>query len=54
MAIRCLTKQDQKYVLYFYKINLYTITQLAEMFHVSRRTIKRVIDNDFMDSVLND
>ena len=44
MAIRCLSKHDQKYILYFYYHNKHTVTQMAEMFHVSRRTIKRVID----------
>ena len=44
MAIRCLTKHEQKYIKYFYHNKLYIITQLAEMFKVSRRTIKRVLD----------
>lgn len=43
MAVRCLSKHDQKYVLYFYKRSMYNVTKLAEMFHVSRRTIGRVL-----------
>ncbi len=44
MAIKCLTVHQQNYILYFYKNDLYTITKLAVVFQVSRRTIKRVID----------
>ena len=50
MAIRCLSKHDQKYILYFYYHKKYTVTQMAEMFHVSRRTIKRVIDEAWNDA----
>ena len=44
MAVICLTKHEQKYIRYFYSNKQYTITEMSEMFHRSRRTIKRVID----------
>jgi len=44
MAIKCLTKHEQKYVRYFFFNKKQTVTALSVMFHVSRRTIKRVID----------
>ena len=46
MMVKCLTKHQQRYICYYYHVRKVTITELAEQFSVSRRTIKRVIDWD--------